>query len=51
MAVTTTEMLSNQISNWLSQISNDFDLGFVYRPGNNRFKLPGAAGCLINPVT
>ena len=34
MAVTTTEMFSNQISNWLSQISNDFDLGFVYRPGN-----------------
>ncbi|MGA1977304.1 MAG: translocation/assembly module TamB domain-containing protein [Bacteroidales bacterium] len=33
MAVTTTEMLSNQLSNWLSQISNDFDVGFVYRPG------------------
>ena len=27
-------MLSNQLSNWLSQISNDFDIGFVYRPGN-----------------
>jgi hypothetical protein len=34
MGVTTTEMLSNQLSNWLSQISNDFDIGFVYRPGN-----------------
>jgi hypothetical protein len=34
MAVTTTEMLSNQISNWLSQISGDVDLGFVYRPGD-----------------
>jgi hypothetical protein len=34
MAVTTTEMLSNQVSNWLSQISNDFDIGFNYRPGN-----------------
>ncbi len=34
MAVTTTEMLSNQLSNWLSQIYNDFDIGFVYRPGN-----------------
>ncbi|HNW56826.1 MAG TPA: translocation/assembly module TamB domain-containing protein [Bacteroidales bacterium] len=33
MAVTTTEMLSNQLSNWLSQISNDFDIGFAYRPG------------------
>ncbi len=33
MGVTTTEMLSNQLSNWLSQISNDFDVGFTYRPG------------------
>jgi len=33
MAVTTTEMLSNQLSNWLSQISNDFDVGFLYTPG------------------
>ena len=33
MAVTTTEMVSNQLSNWVSQISNDFDVGFVYRPG------------------
>jgi hypothetical protein len=31
---TTTEMFTNQVSNWLSQISNDFDVGFVYRPGN-----------------
>lgn len=30
---TTTEMLSNQLSNWLSQISNDFDIGFIYKPG------------------
>lgn len=30
----TMEMLSNQITNMLSQISNDFDVGFVYRPGN-----------------
>jgi hypothetical protein len=35
MAVTTTEMISNQLSNWISQISNDFDLGFVYRPGSS----------------
>jgi hypothetical protein len=33
MAVTTTEMISNQLSNWLSQLSNEFDLGFMYRPG------------------
>lgn len=33
MAITTTEMLSNQLSNWLSQISNDFDIGFNYLPG------------------
>ena len=30
----TMEMVSNQLTNWLSQISNDFDIGFVYRPGN-----------------
>jgi len=34
MAVTTFEMLSNQLSNWLSQISNDFDIGVAYRPGS-----------------
>jgi hypothetical protein len=33
MAVTTTEMLANQISNWISKISNDFDVGFLYTPG------------------
>ena len=35
MSVTTIEMLSNQISNWLSKISNDFDIGFNYRPKQN----------------
>lgn len=30
----TSEMLSNQLSNWLSQISNDFDIGVNYRPGD-----------------
>ncbi|MCI5057424.1 MAG: translocation/assembly module TamB, partial [Flavobacteriales bacterium] len=30
----TTEMMSHQISNWLSKISNDFDVGFKYRPGD-----------------
>lgn len=33
--VTTIEMLSNQLSNWLSQISKDFDIGVVYRPGSS----------------
>jgi hypothetical protein len=27
---TTTELLSNQLSNWFSQISSDFDIGFSY---------------------
>lgn len=31
---TASELLSNQFSNWLSQINNDFDIGFNYRPGN-----------------
>lgn len=34
-AVTTTEMMSNQLSNWLSQISDDFNVGVNYRPGDN----------------
>jgi hypothetical protein len=33
-ATNSTEMLSNQLSNWLSQISNDFDIGVKYRPGD-----------------
>jgi len=33
MAVTTAEMVSNQLSNMLSKINNDFALGVVYRPG------------------
>jgi hypothetical protein len=33
-ATTASEFLSSQLSNWMSQISNDFDLGFVYRPGD-----------------
>jgi len=32
--VTTTEVLSNQVSSWLSKISNDFDIGVNYRPGD-----------------
>jgi hypothetical protein len=32
--VTASELLSNQLSNWLSQISDDFDIGFNYRPGD-----------------
>ncbi len=32
--VTASELLSNQLSNWLSQISDDFDIGVNYRPGD-----------------
>ncbi|MGD2034019.1 MAG: translocation/assembly module TamB domain-containing protein, partial [Bacteroidales bacterium] len=32
--VNASELLSNQLSNWLSQISNDFDIGVNYRPGS-----------------
>jgi hypothetical protein len=31
---TSSELLSNQLSNWLSQISTDFDIGVNYRPGD-----------------
>ncbi len=33
-AATASEMLSNQISNWLSQLSTNVDIGVNYRPGN-----------------
>jgi hypothetical protein len=32
--VTASELLSNQLSNWLSQISSDFNIGVNYRPGD-----------------
>ncbi|MCK5138171.1 MAG: translocation/assembly module TamB domain-containing protein [Bacteroidales bacterium] len=32
--ITASELLSNQLSNWLSQISDDFDIGVNYRPGD-----------------
>ena len=31
---TASELFSNQLSNWLSQIISDFDIGVNYRPGN-----------------
>ncbi len=31
---TASELFSNQLSNWLSQISKDFDIGVNYRPGD-----------------
>jgi hypothetical protein len=33
--VNASELLSNQLSNWLSQISNDVDIGVNYRPGTS----------------
>lgn len=33
-ATTSSELLSNQLSNWLSKMSNDFDIGVNYRPGD-----------------
>jgi hypothetical protein len=33
MGTTSLEFVSNQFSNWLSQISKDFDIGVNYRPG------------------
>ena len=30
----TSDLITNQISSWLSQISQDFDVGFVYRMGD-----------------
>ncbi len=33
VGTTSFEFISNQFSNWLSQISKDFDIGINYRPG------------------
>ncbi|MGM0550057.1 MAG: translocation/assembly module TamB domain-containing protein [Bacteroidota bacterium] len=33
-AVTASELLSNQLSNWLSQVSTEWDIGVNYRPGD-----------------
>ncbi|NOR75150.1 MAG: hypothetical protein GQ525_08315, partial [Draconibacterium sp.] len=35
LGTTASEMFSNQLSNWLSQISSNVDVGFNYRPGND----------------
>ena len=34
VGTTASELISNQLSNWLSKMSNVFDLGVNYRPGN-----------------
>jgi len=34
IGTTASELFSNQLSNWLSQISNNIDIGLNYRPGN-----------------
>lgn len=33
-STTTSDFVSTQISNWLSEISNEFDIGVNYRPGD-----------------
>jgi hypothetical protein len=35
MAATTYEMLSSRVSDWFSQLSNDFNVGLNIRPGEN----------------
>lgn len=35
IGTTASELFSNQLSNWLSKISNSFDVGLNYRPGNS----------------
>lgn len=57
LSVTTSEMLLNQVGNWLSQISNDFDIGFLYSPGFNNdinsqeFQIALSTQILDNKVT
>jgi len=35
VGATSLDILTSQLSNWLSQISDDFDIGVNYRPGND----------------
>ena len=35
VSTTASEILSNQLSNWLSKLSGDIDIGLNYRPGDN----------------
>ena len=35
VSTTASEILSNQLSNWLSKLSSDIDIGLNYRPGDN----------------
>ena len=35
VSTTASELLSNQVSSWLSQLSTGVDIGFNYRPGDN----------------
>ncbi len=37
IGTTASELVSNQLSNWLSQISNNVDVGFNYRPGKQYY--------------
>ena len=52
---TTSDILSNQLSNWLSQISNEWDIGFNYRPGDlvnaNQMELALSTQVLNDRVT
>jgi len=52
---TASELLSNQLSRWLSQISNDIDIDFSYRPGDqetmNEFELAFSTQLFNNRVT
>lgn len=38
LSVTTSELLSSQISNILSQLSDDINIGFIYKPGDQLTK-------------
>jgi len=55
VGTTTSDILSNQLSNWLSQISNEWDIGFNYRPGDqvnaNQMELALSTQILNDRVT
>jgi len=53
--VTTTEMLSSQISRWINTLTSDVDVGVAYRPGDNitsdEFEVAASTQMFNNRVT
>lgn len=50
IATNSTEVLSNQLSNWLSKINDDVDVGLRYNPGETSTSSDGTSNTTANEV-